>query len=159
MTEPLQLQFRAAVRADLPAVVALLADDPLGRAREDASAPLSEVYSRAFEEMLAQGGNRLLVAETPGPRGHRIAGCLQLVLLPGVSLRGTRRAQIEGVRVASDLRGSKVGQQLLEHALEQARDAGCGLVQLTCDVQRADAHRFYESLGFAATHVGFKLRL
>ena len=155
----MDLTFREAEESDLPAVVALLADDYLGKQREDASEPLNPAYLEAFREMRAQGGNRLLVAETEVEGATRIVGSLQFVLLPGVSLKGMRRAQIEGVRVASDLRGAGLGQRLFEHAIELARTEGCGLLQLTADASRADAQRFYESLGFKASHLGYKLKL
>ncbi len=159
----MEVTFREASEADLPAVVALLADDVLGHAREDAALPLDPAYLAAFREMRAQGGNRLIVAEVRDsaeePGARRIVGCLQFVVLPGVSLKGTRRAQIEGVRVAGDLRGAGLGRRLLEHAIELARAEGCGLLQLTANATRNDTHRFYESLGFTASHLGFKLTL
>lgn len=155
----MELSFREAEEADLPAVVALLADDDLGKQREDPSEPLNPAYLEAFREMRAQGGNRLLVAEAEVAGATRIVGSLQFVLLPGLSLKGMRRAQIEGVRVASDLRGAGLGQGLFRHAIELARAEGCGLLQLTADASRRDARRFYESLGFTPSHVGFKLRL
>ena len=151
----MELTFREAREADLPAVVALLADDVLGRERESAALPLDPAYLAAFREMQAQVGNRLIVAEAEG----RIVGCLQFVVLPGISLKGTRRAQVEGVRVAGDLRGGGLGRRLLEHAVALARAEGCGLLQLTADATRADTHGFYESLGFTASHRGFKLKL
>ena len=155
----MRLTFREGREADLPAAVALLADDVLGRAREDASTPLDPAYVRAFREMQAQGGNRLILAEAEDGGTRRTVGCLQFVVLPGISLKGSRRAQVEGVRVASDLRGSGLGRRLFEHAIELARAEGCGLLQLTADASRADTHRFYESLGFTASHLGFKLKL
>ncbi len=159
----MEVTFREANEADLPAAVALLADDVLGREREDASLPLDPAYLAAFREMRAQGGNRLIVAEARDPAEEggvgRIVGCLQLVVLPGISLKGTRRAQIEGVRVAGDLRGAGLGRRLLEHAIALARAEGCGLLQLTANATRGDTHRFYESLGFTASHLGFKLKL
>ena len=105
--------------------------------------------------MAAQVGNVLLVATA----GDEVVGCLQLVLVPGLSRVGMLRAQIEGVRVASAHRGRRIGERLVEDAIERARAANCGLVQLTSDTSRADAHRFYERLGFVPTHVGMKLSL
>ena len=145
--------IREAVAADLDAIVALLADDDLGRERE---APGDPVYAKAFARMQAQGGNLLLIAETVE---GEIAGCLQLTIIPGVSRRGAMRAQIEGVRVARQMRGSGLGRQLITAALDQAAAAGCALAQLTTDRQRPEAGRFYESLGFEATHVGYKRNL
>lgn len=155
----MKLTFREGQEADLPAVVALLADDVLGRAREDASLPLDPAYLTAFREMHTQGGNRLILAEAEADGSRRIVGCLQFVVLPGISLKGTRRAQVEGVRVAGDQRGGGLGRQLLGHAIDLARAEGCGLLQLTADASRADTHRFYKSLGFTASHLGFKLKL
>ena len=147
--------IRAGRREDLPAVVRLLADDPLGATRERYAEPLPPEYPVAFEAMQKQGGNELLVAELDGA----VVGCLQLTLIPGLSRLGTTRAQIEGVRVDARARGRQIGEALVRAAIDRARAAGCGLVQLTTDRTREDAHRFYERLGFAATHLGMKLDL
>ena len=145
--------IRIANRDDVPAIAALLADDPLGATREEAGdlAP----YHRGFEAVSAQQGNTILVAQ----QADRVIGCLQLTIIPGLSRRGVTRALIEGVRVATESRGLRIGERLITHAIGLAREAGCGLVQLTSDNSRADAHRFYERLGFVASHVGFKLPL
>ena len=145
--------FRDARRADLPAIVALLADDVLGAERE--SAAVDEAYLLAFDQIAADTGSRLIVAEEDG----EVAGTLQLNLLPGLSRHGMLRAQIEGVRVAAGQRGRGLGKSLIDWAIGQAREHGCGLVQLTSDKRRPDAIRFYESLGFAASHEGLKLPL
>lgn len=149
------IAIREARRDDLPRVVALLADDPLGASRELPGEPLGPAYAAAFDAMAAQGGNVLLVAVA----GDQVVGCLQLIVIPGLSRAGMLRGQIEGVRVASAHRGRRIGERLVEAAVERARAAGCGLVQLTSDASRADAHRFYERLGFVATHVGMKLTI
>ena len=149
------LVVRAATETDLPAIVRLLADDPLGKARERLESPLPAVYHDAFAAMGRQGGNVYLVAD----RSAEILGCLQLTLIPGISHSGMTRAQIEGVRVAADARGLGIGQVLMEEAIERARDSGCGMVQLTTDARREDARRFYERLGFNASHLGMKLIL
>lgn len=149
------IAIRLAVQDDLPAVVRLLADDALGAARERHAEPLPAEYTSAFAAMRAQGGNDLLVATQAGD----VVGCLQLTIIPGLSRLGAVRGQIEGVRVASSHRGQKIGEALLRDAIERCRQAGCSLVQLTSDVSREDARRFYERLGFEATHVGMKLRL
>ncbi len=149
------VEIRVATAQDLPAVVRLLADDPLGATRERNSDPLPDEYIRAFAAMQAQGGNHLLVAAI----GDDIVGCLQLTVLPGLSRLGAIRGQIEGVRVASTHRGQRIGETMVRHAIERSRAAGCSLVQLTSDVTRTDARRFYERLGFQATHVGMKLAL
>lgn len=149
------IAIREARRGDLPRVVALLADDPLGAGRERPGEPLDPAYAAAFEAMAAQGGNLLLVAAA----GEEVVGCLQLVFISGLARAGMLRAQIEGVRVASTYRGRRIGECLVEEAVARARAAGCGLVQLTSDASRTDAHRFYQRLGFVATHVGMKLSL
>jgi GNAT superfamily N-acetyltransferase len=149
------LHLRPASRDDVPAIVRLLADDPLGATREEYADPLPQAYWKAFEAVEAQTGNEVIVAELNGD----VVGCLQLTLIPGLARRGMTRAQIEGVRVDSRVRGHKIGERLFLHAIEKARAAGCGLVQLTTDKSRPDAHRFYERLGFVASHVGMKLAL
>jgi GNAT superfamily N-acetyltransferase len=149
------MEFRTATEADLPAIVRLLADDELGRGRELAADPLPREYHDAFAAMTGQAGNRMIVAVVEG----MVVGCLQLTLIHGLSRRGMARAQIEAVRVARGRQGAGIGGALLRHAIELARDQGCGLVQLTTDRSRGDAHRFYERLGFVASHVGMKLAL
>ena len=144
--------IREAVAADVDAIVALLADDGLGRGRE---APGDPVYATAFLAMEGQPGNVYLVAERDGT----LVGCLQLTLIHGLSRKGASRAQIEGVRVHADHRGRRIGEALFEASFTRAREAGCNLVQLTTDRQRADALRFYERLGFKASHWGMKRAL
>jgi ribosomal protein S18 acetylase RimI-like enzyme len=149
------MQFRDAEAGDLPAIVKLLADDPLGAKRERNEAPLPREYRDAFAAVQRQGGNRIIVASEDGA----VVGCLQLTLIPGLSRLGMLRAQIESVRVAASHRSRGLGEALFRHAIECARQAGCGLVQLTTDRSRGDALRFYERLGFEATHLGLKLDL
>lgn len=151
----MDVTVRAASRDDVPAIVRLLADDALGAQRELIEEPVAPVYLQAFDEMAEQAGNELLVAVID----DLVIGCLQLTITSGLSRRGIRRAQIEGVRVSSKHRGEKIGEQLVREAIARARAAGCGLVQLTSDVSRLDARRFYERLGFKATHIGMKLPL
>ncbi|MFJ6197038.1 GNAT family N-acetyltransferase [Micromonospora sp. NPDC092111] len=150
MTEVL---FREAVRADLPAVLALLADDVLGTARD--LAEVDEAYERAFADITADPRNQQVVAERDG----EIVGCCQLTYIPGLGRHGVERALVEAVRVRSDLRGQGLGRAMMTWAIDQARARGCGLVQLTTDKSRADAHRFYRGLGFTASHEGMKLTL
>jgi ribosomal protein S18 acetylase RimI-like enzyme len=147
--------FRPATEADLPALVALLADDELGRNREDAGPPLNPRYALAFEAIERDANQMLMVAE----RNGRVVGCLQLTFIPGLSRLGMRRGQIEGVRIARDQRGEGLGRAMLAFAIEESRKQGCGLIQLTTDKSRPDARRFYEQLGFEASHEGMKLRL
>lgn len=151
----MSIVVRHARREDVPAIVRMLADDVLGSKRELVEDPVAPAYLRAFDEMAAQSGNELLVAV----QDNEVIGCLQLTIATGLSRRGMRRAILEGVRVSSKHRGAKVGEQLVLDAVSRARAAGCGLVQLTSDASRADARRFYERLGFVATHVGMKLSL
>lgn len=146
--------FRDAVEADLPAIVRLLADDRFGVGRERNETPLPDAYTAGFRAMLAQGG-RVILAEQDGA----IAGCLQFNVIHGVSQIGQSRAQVEGVRVDSTRRGSGIGASLMRHAMDQARVAGCGIMQLTTRLDRVEARGFYERLGFATTHSGMKASL
>lgn len=150
--------IRDALSSDLPAIVALLADDPLGATRESVGATVDEVYVRAFDAIARDPNNRLVVLCDESDDA-RVLGCLQLTIIPGLSRRAATRAQIESVRVSSALRGRGLGRQLFDWAIAQARAYDCAIVQLTSDKQRGDAHRFYGSLGFVATHEGFKLAL
>ncbi|MFF8873787.1 GNAT family N-acetyltransferase [Streptomyces massasporeus] len=147
------LEIRAAVADDVPAIVGMLADDPLGAQREspDDLAP----YLSALERLSADPNQRLVVAVREG----RVVGTLQLTIIPGLSRRGATRSIVEGVRIHADERGSGLGTELIEWAIQESRGQGCQLVQLTSDKTRADAHRFYERLGFTASHTGFKLQL
>ena len=147
--------IRPAVAADVQAIVAMLADDSLGALREMPGASLHPAYLVAFHAIEASPNDELHVAELDGA----LAGCFQLSFLPGLSNRGRMRGQIEAVRVASALRGAGIGRQMITWAVERCRAKGCGLVQLTTNVVRTDAQRFYSSLGFEASHVGMKLAL
>ncbi|MEO3767625.1 GNAT family N-acetyltransferase [Streptomyces sp. B8F3] len=147
------LAIRRATAADVPAIVAMLADDPLGATRETPDDPAP--YDDAFARLAADPGQYLAVAERDG----RVVGTVQLTVIPGLSRRGATRALIEAVRVHREERGGGLGTQLIEWAVEEARGRGCAVVQLTSDATRTDAHRFYERLGFAASHVGFKRML
>jgi GNAT superfamily N-acetyltransferase len=147
--------FRVAARADVPAVLALLADDRLGSAREVLGEEVDAAYWQAFEEIDADPRNELVVADDGGV----VVGTCQLTFTPSLSHRGTERMTIEAVRVRGDLRGRGVGRSMIIWALDRARERGCGLAQLTTNKQRTDAQRFYASLGFTATHEGMKLNL
>ena len=152
-TVELELEIRDATEADLPAIVAMLADDMLGAARETGT--VDRVYREAFQAIQAEFNCRELVAIERGA----IVGCFQLNFLPGLGRRGAWRAQIEAVRVVRARRGGGVGAAMMRWAIDEARRRGCAIVQLTTDKQRADAHRFYRRLGFEATHEGMKLTL
>jgi GNAT superfamily N-acetyltransferase len=150
-----EVVFRKAERRDVPAIVRLLADDTLGAKRERVEDPLPQSYYRAFDAMSAQSGNEMIVGE----RDERVVACLQLSITHGLARQGSARATIEAVRVAGDMRGQRLGEGLVTFAIERARAAGAGLLQLTTDKSRKDAHRFYERLGFKASHEGMKLDL
>lgn len=145
--------FRVAARVDLPAVLDLLADDVLGRSRDVGM--VDARYERAFADITADSRNDLVVAEA----GGEVLGCMQLTYIPGLGRHGAERLLIESVRVRSDVRGQGVGRQMMVWAVDQARAHGCALVQLTTDKSRHEAHRFYLSLGFVASHEGMKLAL
>ncbi|WP_431936517.1 N-acetyltransferase family protein [Micromonospora sp. RP3T] len=145
--------FREAVRADLPDVLALLADDVLGRTRDRPE--VDAAYERAFADLDADPRNHLIVADD----GGELVGCFQLTYIPGLGRHGAERALIEAVRVRADRRGRGVGRTMMRWAIDRAREQGCALVQLTTDKQRVDAHRFYRDLGFVASHEGMKLAL
>lgn len=147
--------FRIATRDDLYRIVRLLSQDQLGAMRETLTDPLPQAYYDAFDAMMAQPENVYIVAE----QGGEIVGCYQYTVIPGVSRGGASRAQIEGVRIDSKMRGQGLGQRMLEDAKARARASGCNLIQLTADKSRGDAHRFYEELGFVGSHIGFKLNL
>ncbi|WP_022705884.1 GNAT family N-acetyltransferase [Paracoccus zeaxanthinifaciens] len=146
------IAFRKARAGDLPRLVEMLGDDVLGATREGAD---MAAYRAAFDRIDADPNQLLVVAETDG----RVVGQLQLSFIPGLSLQGTTRGQIEAVRVASDMRGAGIGGQMIEWAIACCRERGCGLVQLTTNRQRTDSQRFYEGLGFQPSHVGYKLSL
>ena len=143
------LTFRLATRADVTAVVALLADDVLGRGRESGQL---DPYLAAFDAMQTEGGNQLIVGEA----GDQVLATYQLTVMSGLSLSAARRAQIEAVRVDASLRGQGAGAALMADAEARARAAGATLMQLTSNASRTDAHRFYERLGYAPSHIGFK---
>lgn len=151
----MSLVFRQAVNADLPSLVRLLANDLLGSHREDASLPLQQSYFDAMQAITNDPNNWLLVVE----QGSQLVGMLQLTFIPYLTHKGSWRCLIEGVRIHEDFRGQGFGEQMFQYAIAQAKEKGCSIVQLTSDKQRPDALRFYEKLGFKATHEGFKLAL
>lgn len=154
-TAGLALTFRQATRSDVPDIVRMLADDALGAKRESYGSPLPASYYAAFEAISVDPNNELVVACL----GSRVVGVLQLTFIPYLTYRGSWRAQIEGVRIDASIRARGVGRRLFEWAIERAGQRGCHLVQLTSDKARVDAIRFYESLGFVASHEGLKLHL
>ena len=148
------ITLRRTRRADVPAIVAMLADDHLGAARERLEEPLPQAYYDAFARVDGDPLFRLVVAE----QGSRVVGSLQLCMLPGLSSQGSSRGLIEDVRVASDRRSRGIGEQLVQWAVAEARSNGCKLVELLTHHTRVDAQRFYERLGFARSHVGMTIR-
>ncbi len=148
--------MRDATRADLAAIVTMLADDFLGGERgEVVTEPLPDSYVDSFNDIREDPRQRLIVAERDG----EIAGCYQLTLIPGLSYQGAWKAIIEGVRTRGDLRGTGIGAQMLAHAIGLSRDGGARALELTTNKARKDAHRFYAKLGFKNSHEGFKLEL
>ena len=155
MTAASSVTIRLARREDLPAIVGMLADDPLGRARERIEDPLPESYYRAFERVERDENLQLVVAVD---EEGAVVGCLQLAVLPGVSSQGASRGLFEDVRVATHLRSRGIGEALVNWAIAEARAKGCNLVELLTHHTRVDAQRFYERLGFARSHVGMTIR-
>jgi ribosomal protein S18 acetylase RimI-like enzyme len=151
----MNLRFRQATREDLSEIVRMLADDFLGTQRERYENPLPESYLKAFEEIEADKNNELIVAEKEGA----VIGTLQITFTPSISFQGGKRATVESVRVDAKYRGQGIGKELMLYAIERAREAGCISMQLTTNMDRTDAHRFYENLGFKKSHLGMKLSL
>lgn len=147
--------MRNATVGDLPAIVSMLADDFLGSRREKVQDTLPESYVKAFREIDADPNNELIVAEFDG----EVIGTFQLTYTPSLSFQGSKRATVESVRVNTRYRGKGIGHEMMSWAMERARENGCVSMQLTTHADRRDAHRFYESLGFKASHVGMKIAL
>jgi len=148
------ITIRSAGRDDVAAIIAMLADDHLGRARERLEDPPPEVYFKALETIERDPNIELMVAEEAG----RVVGCLQLCILPGLSSQGASRGLIEDVRVAKHCRSRGIGEQMVQWAVAEARARGCKVVELLTHHTRVDAQRFYERLGFARSHVGMTVR-
>lgn len=149
------LKIRTATDADLPALVDMLADDVLGTSREDASRPLNPTYLEAFAAIAADPYNDIIVGEI----GGEVIAMMQFTVIPSISFMGRSRAQIESVRVAADFRGKGYGRQMFKWAIDEGRRRNCHLAQLTTNAARKDAARFYEELGFTASHTGMKMVL
>jgi len=155
LDQSMSLSFRDAIESDLPFLISMLADDALGALREDPSNPLDESYLSAFKNIESDPNNELVVVECE----NTLVGMLQLTFIPYLSHRGSWRCLIESVRIQSQFRGMGLGTEFFEWAIKNARQKNCSLVQLTSDKKRPGAIRFYENLGFQATHEGFKLKL
>ena len=149
------LIFRRAARADLPSIIRLLADDDLGSQRERNEDPLPDSYYSAYKEIHKDPNHELIVAELNG----EVIGTLHLMFLPSISFQGGLRAQIESVRIDNQHQNRGIGSQMMNWAIERAKERGAHFVQLTTHKTRGDAHRFYERLGFEGTHLGMKLSL
>lgn len=150
-----EISLRKATVEDLDSIVALLADDVLGASREKYETPLPKSYREAFYAIDSDPNNELIVA----CRANKVIGVQQLTFTPSITYQGGWRATIEGVRVSASTRGQGVGRLLIEWAIKRAKKRGCHLIQLTTDKKRTEARRFYEQLGFRATHEGMKLKL
>jgi GNAT superfamily N-acetyltransferase len=149
------LTFRRATETDVPAIVRMLADDRLGASREALGAESLPRYLNAFRVIDADANQFLLVVDD----GKEIVGTLQLTFIAGLARGGLKRGLVEAVRVASDRRGEKIGEAMIAWAVEKCRQEQCGIVQLTTDKSRTDAHRFYDRLGFEPSHIGYKMML
>lgn len=150
-----KLTFREATEQDVERIVEMLADDELGRKRERFEIPLPSSYIKAFREIEKDPNNELVVACYK----DKVVGVLQITFTPYITYQGGWRATVEGVRIASEVRGKGVGSKMIEWAIHRAKERGCHLIQLTTDKQREDALRFYERMGFQPTHEGMKLKL
>lgn len=151
----MNVTFRKATEQDLDSIVRMLADDILGSKRERYQHPLPNSYITAFQAIDADPNNELIVACLDG----EVVGVQQITFTPYITHQGGWRATIEGVRTASAVRGQGVGKEMIQYAIQRAKERGCHLVQLTTDKQRPEALRFYEGLGFNPTHEGLKLKL
>lgn len=147
--------FRAAERCDLPSIVRLLAEDPLGATRERCESPLPNRYYVAFDAITIDPNNELIVVDS----GNSVIGVMQITFIPYLTYQGGWRALIEGVRIDASARSQGLGRRMFEWAIQRARERDCHLLQLTTDKSRPEALRFYQSLGFVASHEGMKLHL
>ena len=150
-----RLKIRTATIEDLATIVRMLGDDFLGQQRERVEDPLPSSYINAFREIDSDPNNELVVAELDG----EVIGTFQLTFTPSISFQGGTRCTVESVRVDAKLRGQGIGKEMMLWAIERAKERGCMSMQLTTNSERNDAHRFYENLGFKASHIGMKLRL
>ena len=154
----MKINYRTASKEDLPTIIKMLVDDQLGSIREDPSEPINPQYLEAFEIIDNDPNNELIVLESIDEESESLViGILQLTFIPYLTYKGSWRCLIEGVRIHEDYRGQGLGTQLFEWAIQRAKDKNCNIVQLTSNKERSEAIRFYESLGFEASHEGFKL--
>lgn len=153
----MNINFRQASKDDLPQIIQMLVDDQLGSSREDPTLPIKQQYLDAFEIIKADPNNELIVVQAENMKKSSLIGILQLTYIPYLTYKGSWRCLIEGVRIHKDFRGQGLGTQLFEWAIQRAKHKNCNIVQLTSNKERSEAIRFYESLGFKASHEGFKL--
>lgn len=151
----MNIEIREATEKDLDSIVAMLADDPLGSKRERYEQPLPKSYREAFQAISSDPNNELIVACYE----DEVIGVQQITFTPYITYQGGWRATIEGVRTSSSVRSKGIGSELINWAIQRAKERGCHLIQLTTDKTREDALRFYERLGFTATHEGMKMKL
>jgi len=149
------LVFRSATSADLPFMVSLIAGDDVGVQMDDPATPHAAPYEAALAAIEADPNQELFIAEADG----RPVGTFQLTYIPGIARQGMLRGLVEAVHVIPEARNRGYGRQMMAWAVDRCRDRGCGMVQLTSNKLRVDAHRFYRTLGFAQSHEGFKLFL
>ena len=150
------MKFREANRVDVPVIIQMIANDKLGKLREDYTIPLSEAYYAAFEKIDKDQSQELIVIEDE--KGE-IIGTMQLSFIQYLTYKGGIRAQVEGVRIRKDQRGKGIGEKMVKWAIERAKQRKVHLIQLTTDKKRPEALKFYEKLGFVASHEGLKLHL
>ena len=148
-------EFCTARRADLDEIIALLSDDPLGSLREQSMASTRSDYETAFADIEQSSDNAVLIIKL----GDAVIGCAQITIIPNLTFTGAKRCQIEGVRISKEYQRRGLGKQMIAYAIDRAKNEGCKIVQLTSNNTRSDALRFYEQLGFEASHTGFKLYL
>ncbi len=153
----MEFNYRQARKDDLPQIIQLLVDDQLGSSREDSTLPINKQYIDAFKIITADSNNELIVMEAENTAESTVIGILQLTYIPYLTYKGSWRCLIEGVRIHEGYRGQGLGNQLFEWAIQRAKEKNCNIVQLTSNKERSEAIRFYESLGFKASHEGFKL--
>lgn len=151
----MKLRYREAIEKDLPCLVEMLADDELGAQREDPSYPVNSGYVAALVRIIVEPNNELIVVEAD----QRIVAMLQLTFIPYLTHIGSIRCLIEGVRTHKSVRGQGLGAQILDWAIHRAKEKNCSIIQITSDKKRPDAIRFYENLGFEASHQGLKMKL
>ncbi len=149
------LNFRTATSADLPFIVRLIHEDSVVPSGEDMDDPAGQPYAAALAAIDADPNQAVYIAERDGEP----VGTYQLSFVPGIARRGMWRGLVEAVHVAPGHRSKGYGAEMMAHAIALCRSRGCGMVQLTSNKARVDAHRFYRRLGFAQSHEGFKLYL